>query len=171
MTIVVNNGMFSYHIYCVCRNCLLNKLSLKSNKNNMRRKLCCVKARSQSTIFCLRLRFFYIFSVRFKAVCSHGAMSVDAISYVYVNWEAHRIQWNCTLQSHRMGVEPNHVWHRTHQCIVRTWNHTMWTLSLTSTQSIFCIAVTNKRIVPCERALISRNIWEQNTVPWLGGKF
>ena len=53
--------------------------------------------------------FFYIFSVRFKGVCSHGAMSVDAICYVYVNWGAHRIHWNRTSKSHRMGVEPNCV--------------------------------------------------------------
>ena len=39
MTIVVNNGMFSYHIYCVCRNCLLSKLRLKRNNGNTRRKL------------------------------------------------------------------------------------------------------------------------------------
>ena len=29
---------------------------------------------------CLRRRFFKIFSVRFKAVCSHGAMTVDAFA-------------------------------------------------------------------------------------------
>ena len=57
------------------------------------------------------------------------------------------------LQSHRMGVEPNCVRCRTHQCITHTWDRTIWTPSLTSTQSIFCIAVANKKIVPCERAL------------------
>ena len=64
-------------------------------------------------------------------------------------------------QSHRVGVEPNHVRHHTHQCIAHTWNHTMWTPSLTSTQSIFCIAVANKKIAPCDWALTHCNhcVW------------
>ena len=67
-------------------------------------------------------------------------------------WFPIYLHWNHTLQSHRMGVEPNRVWHHTHQCIARTWNRTIWTPSLTSTQSIFCITVANKKIAPCERA-------------------
>ena len=60
-------------------------------------------------LFVCNCDFFIFFSVLFKALCSHGAMSVDAICYVYVNRGAHHIHWNRTLQSHRMGVEPNHV--------------------------------------------------------------
>ena len=65
-------------------------------------------------------------------------------------WFAMYLHWNHTSQLHRMGVEPNCVRCHTHHCIAR-WNHTIWTPSLTSTQSIFCIAVANKKIVPRER--------------------
>ena len=74
--------------------------------------------------------------------CSHSAMVVVAICNVFI------------LESHRMGVEPIHVWHRHwHHCIARTGNRTMWTVSLTCTQSIFCIANAKKKTAPCERAL------------------
>ena len=46
-----------------------------------------------------------------------------------LHWNAHRIHWNRTSQLHRIGMEPIHVRHRTHQCIARTWNRTIWTPS------------------------------------------
>ena len=109
------------------------------------------------TVFFRRLVLRY---QNFKAR-SHGAMSdcdllyqemecclrfsdfVHTVRWVWMQFAMY-LHWNRTLQSHGMGVEPNHVWHRTHQCITRTWNCTIWTPSLTSTQSIFCIAVANK---------------------------
>ena len=115
-------------------------------------------AQSRST------EFIFLFKAR-----SHGAMCdcdllyqemecclrfsdfVHKVRWVWMRFSIY-LHWNHTLQPHRMGVEPNHVWHHTYQCIARTWNPTIWTPSLTSTQSIFCIAVANKKIAPCERA-------------------
>ena len=45
-----------------------------------------VKARSHGTMCLFATAIFLYFSVRFKGVCLHSAMSVDAICYVYVNW-------------------------------------------------------------------------------------
>ena len=44
---------------------------------------------------------------------------------------------NHTSQSHRMGMEPIHVWHCTHKCNCDNWSCTIWKISLTSTQPIF----------------------------------
>ena len=33
--------------------------------------------------------------------------------------------WNCTLQSHRIGMEPIHVWHHTQVCIAHRVNRTI----------------------------------------------
>ena len=49
------------------------------------------------------------------------------------------LHWNCTLQSHRIGMEPIHVWHHTQVCIAHRVSRTMWTVLLTTTQSNFCI--------------------------------
>ena len=121
--------------------------------------------------------FFYFSRIHKNAPCerglkahSHGAMRdcdllyqemecclrfsdfVHKVQRVWMRFPMY-LHWNRTSQSHRMGVEPNRVPHHIHQCITRTWNCTMWTPSLTSTQSIFCITVANKKIAPCERAL------------------
>ena len=84
--------------------------------------------------------------------CLRFSDFVHKVRWVWMRFPMY-LHWNHTSQSHRMGVVPNRVWHHTHQCIARTWNRTIWTPSLTSIQSIFCIAVANKKNAPCERAL------------------
>ena len=46
----------------------------------------------------------------------------DFVHMVQLGWMrfAMYLHWNHTSQSHRMGVEPNCVRCRTHQCIART---------------------------------------------------
>ena len=99
-----------------------------------------------------------VHTVRF-ALCATAFFYMLFCEIIHTVWWL-RIQfalyfiWNRTLQSHRMGVEPIYVWHRTHHCIARTGNRTMWRSSLTSTQSISCIANIKKKNAPCERPLI-----------------
>ena len=83
--------------------------------------------------------------------CLRFSDFVPKMRWVWMRFPMY-LHWNRTSQSHRMGVEPNHVRCHTHQCITRTWNRTIWTPSLTSAQSIFCITVANQKIAPCERA-------------------
>ena len=83
--------------------------------------------------------------------CLRFSDFVHKVRWVWMRFPMY-LHWDRTSQSHRMGVEPNCVRCRTHQCITCTWSCTIWTPSLTSTQSIFCIAVASKKIAPCERA-------------------
>ena len=76
--------------------------------------------------------------------CLQFSDFVHTVRWVWM-WFAMYLHWNCKSQSHRMGMEPNRVRRCTHQCITRTWNRIVWTVSLTTTQSIFCIAVAKKK--------------------------
>ena len=122
-----------------------------------------VKARSHGVI-CSVCDSSFLHAILWN--CSHSAMSVDVICYVYVNWGAYCIPWNHTLQLHGMGIQPNCVWCRTHQCIARIGNHTIWTPSLTPAQSIFHIANAKKKIAPCERAF-TQKLYFQNVCHWI----
>ena len=91
------------------------------------------------------MRFIYFatafldnFFLWFKVVCSHGVTAICIDTY-----------WNCTSQSHRMGMEPSHVWHRTQKCIAVA----PYEVSLTSTQPIFYHSRIHTKIAPCERTL------------------
>ena len=75
---------------------------------------------------------------------------VHSVQWVWM-WFAMYFHWNCTLQSHRIGMEPILVWHHTKVCITCRASHTMWTVSLTTTQSNFCILTI--AVAPYERAL------------------
>ena len=90
------------------------------------------KDRSHGAIYFLCDGFFDNFFLRCKAVCSHGVTAICIDIY-----------WNCTLQLHRMGMEPINVWHHTHKCIAVTL-YELYVL-LTSTQPIFiAVAITEK---------------------------
>ena len=65
-------------------------------------------------------------------------------------WFTMYLHWNRTSQSHRIGMEPIHVWHHTQVCITSKANRTMWTVSLTTTQSNFCIL---------KIAVVHRTVW------------
>ena len=60
-------------------------------------------------LFLFAMVFFDNFFLQVKAVCSQGVTAICIDTY-----------WNHTSQSHRMGVEPIHVWHLTHKCITVT---------------------------------------------------
>ena len=49
------------------------------------------------------------------------------------------LHWNHISLLHRIGMEPIHAWHRTQVCITHKANCTVWTVSLTATQSNFSI--------------------------------
>ena len=63
---------------------------------------------------------------------------VHMVRWVWMQFVMY-LHWNHTLKLHRIGMEPIYVQHHTQKCITRRANHTMWTVSLTSTQSNFCI--------------------------------
>ena len=94
----------------------------------------------------MRLRRFFwrsAYMVRF-ALRATAVLYMRFCEIVHMLWWvwlqfAMYLHWNCTLQSHRIGKEPIHVWHRTHICIACRANPTVWTVSLTTTQSNFCI--------------------------------
>ena len=56
--------------------------------------------------------------------CSHGAMGLDAI---------------CNVLTLALHIAIIHVQHQTQVYIACRANHTMWTVSLTTTQSNFCV--------------------------------
>ena len=86
-----------------------------------------------------------------------------------VSFRKNRTVWTRvkgTLQSHKIGMEPIHVRHRTHPCIALRGNHTMWTISFKSTQSIFHIANANKKTHRVNETLsvttsLPRKPWDQ----------
>ena len=86
-----------------------------------------------------------------------------------VSFRKNRTVWTRvkgTSQSHKIGMEPIHVRHRTHPCIALRGNHTMWTISFKSTQSIFHIAHANKKTHRVNETLIvttslPRKPWDQ----------
>ena len=80
--------------------------------------------------------------------CSHGAV----LFACHLLYQSMVCISNRKPQSYRMGVKPICMQCHILPCIPRKQNHTIWTLSLIPTQSIFYIAVVHKKIVPCERA-------------------
>ena len=91
-------------------------------------------------------------------------LGMNVICYVYeLECTSHSLQSHITIAQNRM--KPIHVWHRTQPWIKCRGNRTMGTVSLKSTQSLFCIGNANKKNAPCERAF---NVETRMLCPWPG---